>query len=191
MPRIKVKCSCGKIQGATENVNSSSGTRLVCYCANCQSFARYLDQEQNILDEYGGTDIFQMPISYLKITEGSEHIACVRLKPKGLYRWYAKCCNTPIGNSMGAGVPLIGVIHNFMNHATTRDEDLGKIRGYGWPESARKQVPENQHSSIFRLILKIIPKLVVWKLQGLNRPSAFFNENGDPTAKPEILDEAG
>lgn len=189
MPEIKVKCSCGKIQGVTENVNSNSGTRVVCCCDDCQSFARYLDQEQNTLNEYGGTDIFQMPISHLKITEGSEYIACIRLKPKGLYRWYAKCCNTPIGNSLGAGGPFIGVIHNFMDNAMTRDEDLGKIRGYGLTKFAKKEVPLDQQSSIFRLILISVSKFMIWKLKGLNRPSAFFNENGDPIAEPKVLRE--
>ncbi len=117
MPEIKLKCSCGKVRGKTKNVNENSGTRIMCCCDDCQSFAQYLNQESSVLDQYGGTDIFQMPISNIKITEGIEQISSIRLSAKGMYRWYTKCCNTPIGNSMGPGVPFIGIIHNFMDNA--------------------------------------------------------------------------
>jgi uncharacterized protein DUF6151 len=187
MPEIKLKCSCGKVQGKTGNVNSSSGTRIVCCCDDCQSFAQYLGQENSVLDQYGGTDIFQMPISNLKITEGNEQIASVRLSSKGMYRWYTKCCNTPIGNSMGPGVPFIGVIHNIMDNASTRDEDLGKNRGHIQTKFARKAIPINQQGSSFRIIFRSLSKLIVWKIKGLNKPSVFFDDNGNPVAKPNIL----
>lgn len=187
MPEINLKCSCGKIQGRTENVNSTTGTRIVCCCDDCQSFAQYLGQESHILDQYGGTDIFQMPISHLKITKGNDQIACMRISSKGLYRWYANCCNTPLGNTMGSGAPFIGVIHNFMDNTSTRDIDLGENRGYVQTKFAKEQVPENQQGSSFGMNLRSLSKLIVWKLRGLNRPSVFFNENGQPIAEPNIL----
>jgi hypothetical protein len=186
MPEIKLKCSCGKIQGKTENVNSTTGTRIVCCCDDCQSFAQYLGQESHILDQYGGTDLFQMPISHLKITEGNDQIACMRISSRGMYRWYASCCNTPIGNTLGSGVPFIGVIHNFMDTASTRDIELGENRGYVQTKFAKKEVPENQQGSSFGINLRSLSKLIIWKLKGLNRPSVFFNENGQPIAEPNI-----
>ncbi len=38
----------------------------------------------------------------------------MRLTPMGLLRWYAGCCNTPIGNMVSARVPFIGIVHMFM-----------------------------------------------------------------------------
>ena len=114
MPEINLKCSCGKVRGKTKNVNESSGTRIMCCCDDCQSFAQYLEQESSVLDQYGGTDIFQMPISYIKITEGMKQISSVRLSAKGMYRWYTKCCNTPIGNSMNKPVLIIVLSKDFI-----------------------------------------------------------------------------
>ncbi|XPF95265.1 DUF6151 family protein [Colwellia sp. RE-S-Sl-9] len=76
MPVIKLECYCGKVRGKTQNLNKNSGTRIMCCCDDCQSFAQHLNQE-NILDQYGGTDIFQMPISNIKITEGIEQVSCI------------------------------------------------------------------------------------------------------------------
>ena len=87
MQEIKLKCACGQVKGNTKNVNKKSGTRIMCCCDDCQSFAQYLNKESSVLDQYGGTDIFQLPISNIKITEGIKHIVCVRLSEKGLYRW--------------------------------------------------------------------------------------------------------
>ncbi len=187
MPKIKLKCSCGKVRGKTKNVNERSGTRIMCCCDDCQSFAQYLNQESSVLDQYGGTDIFQMPISNIKITEGIEQISSVKLSEKGLYRWYTKCCNTPIGNSMGPGVPFIGIIHNFMDNASTLDEELGKSRGHIQTKFARKEVPTVLKGSSIKIIIRSLSKLLLWKVKGLNKPSVFFDDNGKPIAKPNIL----
>jgi len=56
MPEITLQCACGEVRGKTANLNSTCGTRLVCCCRDCQSFAQYLQQEQTVLDQYGGTD---------------------------------------------------------------------------------------------------------------------------------------
>lgn len=187
MPEIKLKCSCGKVKGKTENVNERSGTRIMCCCDDCQSFAQYLNQESSVLDQYGGTDIFQMPISKIKITEGIEQISSVRLSAKGMYRWYTKCCNTPIGNSMGPGVPFIGLIHNFMDNTATRDEELGKNRGHIQTKFARQQVPTELKGAYLKIMLRSLSKLIVWKIKGLNKPSVFFDDNEKPIARPNIL----
>ena len=187
MPEIKLKCSCGKVKGNTKNINEGSGTRIVCCCDDCQSFAKYLNQESSVLNQYGGTDIFQMPISSIKITDGIEQISSVMLSAKGMYRWYAKCCNTSIGNSMGAEAPFIGVIHNFMDNTSTRDEDLGKDRGHIQTKFARQKVPNDLKGSTLKIIFRSLSKFIIWKIKGLNKPSVFFDSNGKPIATPTIL----
>ncbi len=187
MPEIKLKCTCGKVSGKTKNVNEGSGTRIVCCCDDCQSFAQYLNQESSVLNQYGGTDIFQMPISSIKITEGIEQISSVMLNAKGMYRWYAKCCSTPIGNSMGPESPFIGVIHNFMDNASTRDEDLGINRGHIQTKFARQKVPNDLKGSTLKIILRSLFMLIIWKIKGFNKPSEFFDGNGNPIATPIIL----
>ena len=189
MSEIKLKCSCGKVRGKTKNVNESSGTRIMCCCDDCQSFAQYLNQESSVLDQYGGTDIFQMPISGVNITEGIEQVSSVRLSATGMYRWYTKCCNTPIGNTMGPGGPFIGVIHNFMGDYSARDEALGMNRGHIQTKFARQEVPSDLEGSSLKIIFRSLSKLIVWKLKGLNKPSVFFDDNGQPTSTPTILNQ--
>jgi hypothetical protein len=43
--------------GIVSDVSPSSGFRFVCYCKDCQAFARLLDSA-DALDAAGGTDIF-------------------------------------------------------------------------------------------------------------------------------------
>ena len=189
MPEITLQCCCGKVQGKTANLSPSTGTRLVCCCRDCQSFAAYIDQEKAVLDQYGGTDILQMPVSQLKILQGIEQIACVRLSEKGMYRWYTKCCNTPIGNTMGAGGAFVGVVHNFMDNQATRDDDFGKSRGHIQTTFARQKIPLDLRGPIFKIIASSLFKIILWKLKGYNKPSVFFGDTGKPISEPKILSQ--
>lgn len=186
MVEVKLKCSCWAITGVAQNVSPDNGNRIICHCVDCQSFAKYLKKQDEILDEYKGTDIYQMPISYIKITEWKEKIKCIRLTSKGLHRWYADCCKTPIGNTMWSGMAFMWVIHNFMNHQVSRDSDL-------WEVLANTLLKDNsgeRKSTRFIVILpRVIWKLFIWKLKGLNKPSSFFNDSGKPIFEPIILDK--
>ena len=97
------------------DVSPSTGTRVICYCDSCQAFARFLERE-DILDSAGGTDIVQVSPSQLRITEGASQLRSMRLTEKGLIRWYTDCCKTPVGNTIGAAFPFIGVVQPFMAH---------------------------------------------------------------------------
>ncbi len=180
---VPLKCECGKVTGVAENVDGNLGNRLVCYCESCQKFAHHVGCADEVLDEYGGTDIFQMPISHLKFTGGTEHIRCVHVTEGGPYRWYTECCNTLIGNTGSPSLPFIGMIHSFMDDSGTRDQNLGPIRFHGFTEDAVSPLPlERQPSKwqVFRLIVRFLSLLLTWKLQGKGRPNPFFDEKGQP-----------
>src|SRR5262249_49832287 len=55
---LPLRCRCGRVRGVASDVSSSSGFRFVCYCEDCQAFARFLERP-DVLDPAGGTDIFQ------------------------------------------------------------------------------------------------------------------------------------
>lgn len=185
---IPLKCSCGVVRGVANNVFPGSGMRAVCYCDDCQKFARFLGRD-DILDEYGGTEVFQMPPADVKITQGAEQIRCIRLTPKGLHRWYTACCRTPIGNTLSAGGPFVGMIHNFMgDDETIRNQHLGPVQGYAHTRFAAPNLPAGRRQGVpWRLIMRTLSKLLVWKLKGKNRPSPFFDEHGRPVSEPDIL----
>ena len=189
MTEILLKCSCGLVQGMAHDVTANSGTRVVCYCDDCQAFARYLGNEDVILDQYGGTDIFQLTPSQVTFEQGVDHLRCVRLSEKGLYRWYTGCCKTPIGNTISATVALVGIIHNIMDDQGQGDKNLDPVRAYVQGNFAKDGLPAERYNKGFPLglTLRVIGKILMGKIKGKHRPSPFFKENGDPVVEPEIV----
>ena len=183
---VQLKCSCGAVQGVALNITAENGIRVVCCCDDCQAFAKHLNRESDVLDEFGGTDIYQISQSQIKIESGHEHIRCGRLSSKGLFRWYTECCKTPIGNTMNAGVPFIGVIHNFMDCDGDRDDALGGVSAWVQTKHAlgAPNYPKMSEKYPLHITAKILWKMLNWKIKGMNKPSAFFNDNGVAVAKP-------
>lgn len=207
---IDLQCHCGKVTGTAHDVSPSSGIRLVCYCHDCQMYGHHLQMAaeqaardiQNdlppvqILDEYGGTDIYQMPPAKLQIHSGLEQLACLRLTAKGTYRWYTRCCHTPVGNGLTAGVPFIGIIHNFIHPAAQRQQLLGEVRAYVNLKSASEPLLEKQlrqqgcrtaQGFAPGPALKLLCNMLVWKCKGWHAPSPLFSAAGEPVSQPEIL----
>ena len=193
MTDIKLQCHCGAVQGIARDCTASNGNRVVCCCDDCQAFADHLQCEQDILDEFGGTDIYQTSQSQVEILSGQEQLKSMRLRRKGLLRWYTACCNTPVGNTMNAGMPFVGIIHNFMatENKDDRDNKLGPIRAVVQTQHARGKPDYPEHSAKFPLgiTLRIIQQMLVWKIKGKNKPSAFFRDDGLPIARPIIASE--
>ncbi len=44
MVDIPLRCLCGRMRGVARAVSPSAGFRFVCYCKDCQAFARFLEQ---------------------------------------------------------------------------------------------------------------------------------------------------
>ena len=195
MTEIKLACDCGKVQGVAHEMNAQKGNRLTCCCSDCQAFAHYLmnlgrGNHPAILDQYSGTDIFQMPLSKLTIDQGIEQLACMRLSAKGLYRWYSQCCHTPIGNTLGPKMPFVGVVHNFMRHETSRVDEIGQNRAYVQTKGVKTQIPAALKGAATQTVLRSIGKVLSWKLKGFHRPSAFFSQEGNPIVTPIIKRKA-
>ena len=192
MVDIPLKCRCGQVKGVAHDVTPQNGIRAMCYCDDCQAFAKFLEQETTVLDEYGGTDIFQMTPSQMEFTEGGDKLRCVKLKKKGLYRWYTGCCNTPIGNTIGAGYAFIGVIHNIMDDDGVRVQNLGPIHTFVQGNYATKELPPERFNKGFPFMttLRVLWKLITWRLQGKHQPSPFFQKDGKAVSRPIIRDSA-
>lgn len=188
---VPLCCRCGKVRGVAINVSPSTGFRVVCYCKDCQAFARFLDRT-DVLDAAGGTDIFQMPPGRLKLTAGTDAVRSLRLRDNGIFRWYTDCCRTPIGNTAGPRVPLIGLIHSFMDHETdggSRDEVLGPPLCRIYDGSASGPLPPTAPAPpSFRVLARRASKMFSWWLHGLARPSPFFDDRtGAPCSVPRVL----
>lgn len=191
MSTVPLKCRCGAVQGTATNITPASGNRVVCCCADCQAFASYLGSETQILDEFGGTDIFQTTQSQLRISQGQDKLQGMRLSEKGLLRWYTSCCNTPVGNTMNASMPFIGVIHSFMD-LPDRDTALGPVRAFVQTQYAigSPSYPTHHEKYPLGITFRIVRKMLLWKLRGNHKPSVFFDENGRPNVKPIVRESS-
>jgi hypothetical protein len=189
---LPLQCRCGRVHGVARAVSPSSGLRFVCYCTDCQAFARFLIRP-DVLDRAGGTDIFQMAPARVKLTAGADALRCLRLSGQGVLRWYADCCRTPIGNTAStARFPLIAIIHSFMVHelgGPSRDEVLGPplCRIYG--RSALGPLPPDAPAPpSVRIFLRRASKLIGWRVRGVGAPSPLFDERTSaPRAVPRVL----
>lgn len=176
---LPLRCRCGYVRGIAYNVAAHAGFRIVCYCKDCQAFARFL-QRPDVLDAAGGTDIFQMPTGRVKLLAGIDAVRCLHIS-RHVLRWYANCCRTPIGNTAGPRFPLVGLIHSFIDDDTdgrSRDDTLGVPLCRLYERSAVGPLPSNAPPSpSLSLFGRRVSRLLAWWLLGLGRPNPFFDEH--------------
>ena len=112
----------------------------------------------------------------------------MRLTPKGMIRWYTNCCKTPVGNTISASFPFIGIIHNFMDDTGRRDQNIGPVRAYVQGQYATGLPPNVSTHPKFPLgiTMRIMKRMLVGKLTGKSRPNPLFNEDGSPISDPDV-----
>src|SRR5262249_25356408 len=174
---LPLRCRCGRVRGVAREVAPYAGFRCVCYCQDCQMFARFLERP-DALDAAGGTDIFQMPTGRVKLTAGTEAVRCVRFSNK-VFRWYTDCCRTPIGNTAaGPRFSVFGLIHFFLYPiagVTFPDAVLGLPRCRIFARSSVGPLPPNASPPPSLAVFALRgSRLLGWWLRGLGRPTPFF-----------------
>ena len=192
---VPLRCRCGRVHGVASDVSPSGGFRFVCYCKDCQAFARFVERP-DVLDPAGGTDIFQMPPRRVKLTAGTDALRCLRLSEKGVLRWYTDCCRTPIGNSAASPrSPILALVHSFMPHGVhglSRDEMLGRPLCRIYESSAVGPLPPNAPATpSLKVFVQRGSKMLAWSVRGLARPSPFFDDlTNAPSAVPRLLTQS-
>jgi len=190
MNKVTLECFCGALKGELEVVSNKTSFHVHCLCKDCQSFASYLKNEDKILDEHGGSELFQTYPAYLKITEGKDKLACIQLKPKSLMRWHTTCCNTPVANTMpSAKMPFVGVSVKLMKFSSDEKKlkVLGPVIMKAFGHSARGPKPADAHDTFPKSFMpRILKFMAIGFLKSQYRPSPFFADN-QPTFKPKVL----
>ncbi len=170
--QIEVRCRCGEVRGIVTKASPRTVNRVICYCDDCQAFAHQLGRV-DLLDDKGGTDIVQIAPAALSFTQGQHRIAGLRLTPKGLYRWHASCCNTPVGNTLGPAVPFVGIpVQSF--DAARPDDLFGAPIGAILGKYAVGDPPAGSTGLNLSLLLRAIGKVLGWRLGGKTWPHPFF-----------------
>lgn len=181
----KIQCRCGQLRGI---LKPTASNRCVCYCADCQAFARSL-AVADVLDEFGGTEIIQVPASQLVFTDGLSHLACLKLTEVGMLRWYAACCRTPIGNTpANRKVSFVGLIHSCLRaEGQSLDASFGPVTMRCSVSSALGDEPPAA-MGLFRGIAKVMGMIIGSRLSGAYLASPFFHaKTGAPIAVPRVL----
>ena len=190
---VPLRCSCGAIEGVATGVSPQTGTHLVCYCDDCQTFQHVIGQAEHVLDAHGGTEIFQMSAGLLRITRGADQLRCLRLGPKGPVRWYAGCCNTPIGNTMDRpALPFVGVIGAFFDRSDSDriDRALGPLQKGVFREHALGDTSGLNAYDRFPLssVGGFLVRVLRWRFRGDHKRTPCFDpESGALAVEPRVL----
>lgn len=175
---LSFSCNCGALAGHISPEAQKSGLRLLCHCPDCRAAELYLGQP----DPVEGVDLFQLPPHGITLTQGHEHLRLMRLGPKGLFRWYAGCCNTPLANTLAK--PQLAFAGMRSDLFQNKDA-LGKVK-------AQANIPQPgkppRSTGMLRMVYGIFSRMITARLSGLWRQTPFFDtETGAPVAEPKVL----
>ncbi len=185
-----IRCRCGHLRGALPA--NQCLVRLRCYCRDCQAYAHALGAAGVILDTLGGTQVVVTLQQYLRFTEGTDKLGCLSLSRKGLLRWYASCCDTPIGNTTrDPRVSFLGLVHTCLDGSpstpgTAFDDDPLPVNVRHAKGRIRPQVTDTLVATA-----RIAWHVLRARADGTWRKSPFFAAGTlAPVVVPRILTEA-
>lgn len=179
------QCGCGRLRGVVRL--QQRPVRGVCYCNDCQAYARLTGQEALTLDASGGTEVVATQARCVVIQAGKDWLRCHSLSDVGLLRWYAGCCGTPIANTLrNRNMPYVGVHHRCLGPAAAREAAFGRVSMHVNRSSARAPVAALRLRK-FAALARFVPALLLGRMTGSYRQSAFFNGRGEPVSPPEVI----
>ena len=199
---LVIRCSCGAIRGIARGISPSTVNRVVCHCRGCIAYAHSLGRYDEIVDQRGGTEVFQMSPRNLSFTSGAEHLACGRMTKKGALRWYAACCCTPIAHTLASPrIPFLAVNHLCVDWSQTdqpRRAVIGPVRARVNIRLERREAKRlaATRCALAMMLVHFMPKFVFWLLRGDAKRSPFFDATtgrliAGVKPLPAIAEEAG
>ena len=189
---LPLRCRCGRMRGVASDVSPSTGFRFVCYCKDCQAFARFLERA-DVLDPAGGTDIFQMPPARVKLTAGTDALRCLRLSRQ------ASSAGTPIAAGPRSATPpprprfpVVGADSFLHGPRGRRPFPRRGARPAALPHLRtlrhRAAPAERARPPSLGVFARRASKMLGWWLRGLGRPTPFFDDRTKaPRAVPRVL----
>ncbi len=185
MSDIEIGCHCGQFAAVLKNVSPGTGSHVQCYCKDCQTGARALGDEKSLMPR-GGSDIYQTIPSNLELTKGQEHLACLRLSPRGLMRWYASCCDTPVFNTLGhTKLAFIGVSVPAMKGPEV-EKAIGKVIAVVHTKDAQLGPEPLKDYGFNRAGFNVLARHFGALMRGQAKQTPLFG-NGAPIVTPRVL----
>jgi hypothetical protein len=184
----RLSCRCTRVRGLVSRTEERLN-RSTCYCRDCQAYAHFLGQQGEMLDANGGTSVVGIKPCNVTLTQGQELVACMSFSERGLLRWYARCCNTAIGNTpRNFKVPFLAVVETCLEGTPgARERSFGPAQFRLNPKSARGQLPVMKERKVGAL-LRTLGWLLRSRLDGSYRQTPFFDAtSGAPASSPKVL----
>lgn len=187
MPDLAIQCACGTIRGTLRDVSPATVQHVVCHCDDCRTLVRHIGRADELLTEHGGIPMVQSTPARYTLTQGQEHVGLIRLSPRGLLRFYATCCRTPMGNLIDKpGVPFVGVPR--VTLPVDADPQLGPRVGiHGRFATGDRNTLEAHDKVPWMVALRTAFRLALRKLSGEARPSPFHHADGRCIVEPTVL----
>lgn len=184
---LPLRCACGALRGQLDAAPSPS-VHAICYCDDCQAYGRWLGRD-DLLDAHGGTEVVQTWPARVRFEVAGPPLALMKLSEKGLHRWSAACCRTPVANTMGsARLPFTGVLRRAID---VDDARLGALYGPAHGIQGRFAVggcpPGAHRSASLGIIVNAVNLLARGAWAGGHAPSPFFGADGKPVVAPLVL----
>jgi hypothetical protein len=185
----QLQCQCGALRGQLGH--SESAVRGVCYCKDCRASAHHLGVASRTHDALGGADFVATQAKYVTLSEGAQHLACLSLSENGLLRWYAKCCNTAIGNTVrNWKFPYVGLSRTCLDaEPGVYEHSFGDVKMRVNTGSA-KEAPPSMGLKSFTALAGFIPSVIAGRVSGAYKSTPFFSPVGEPVVAVNVLSKA-
>jgi hypothetical protein len=178
MTTVRFSCRCGKIGGRLTGIDPDIGTHVRCHCDDCRRANAHFGIPGTREE---GVGLWQTTPDRVKIDEGAVHLRLMRLTGKGVLRWYAGCCDTPLFNTMGTPkVPFVGVLTDRLDDIAP----LGPIVAEGFVEG---DDGKSRHVGGGRVARGFVRRALGARLSGRWKDNPFFDTTtGQPIRAAEI-----
>jgi hypothetical protein len=186
-----IRCKCGAFQA--QLAHPEHGTRAICYCRDCRAYAHFLGPPPGLLDDLGGTEVLIVRPRSVAFTAGQDRLACMSLSPRGIYRWYASCCRTPLGNTpRDARIPYLGLVHSCLGDGgAALGAAFGPVRMKVNRQSAHGHPDPPPLVPLLFAGARQGASLAWHRVSGAYRDNPFFDaRTGAPQVTPQVITKA-
>ncbi len=185
-PKTTFSCDCGEVKVLLSPSAIQTSTRAICYCQSCRGAELHFRKENPNFTREGGVDILLTTPDRIEI-EGADKLKIMRISEKGIFRWYAACCNSPMVNTLSKpNIAFAAVI-------VPRDKIFPSGHELGQPLHVRtKSHPQGQDlpykDQIMRETFRVLRLMIAGFFRHEQNP---FLKNGTktPIANPELLSD--
>ena len=176
---MELQCECGKFQVVLMAFPKNTPGRLRCYCDDCQTYLHLINRSE-LLDQNGGSEVIPVYPRDVQILKGKEYLKCMRLSPKGIFRFSTSCCNTPVANTK----PGFWLGFHRILYATTDptklDNILGPVRSSIMGRFAKGTLPAGTPDTYnLKSFICVMPFMLKGKLLKKFKGSPFFEDDGE------------